>query len=57
MAQEENHPKKKRFARRRVKIREKLQAIEDELIEAGYDDFVVATDRGYFRWTLAPAAN
>jgi hypothetical protein len=36
------------------KVKKKLQAVEDELIEAGYEDFVVATDRGSFRWTLAP---
>jgi len=31
-----------------LKIRERLQAIEDELIDAGYYEFIVATDAGTF---------
>jgi hypothetical protein len=34
----------------------RLQAIEDELIEAGFDEFIIATDAGSFIWrTLARA--
>jgi hypothetical protein len=33
-----------------LKIRDRLQAIEDELVEAGFDEFIVATDRGTFTW-------
>jgi hypothetical protein len=29
-----------------LKIRDRLQAIEDELLKAGYDEFIVATDAG-----------
>jgi hypothetical protein len=33
-----------------------LQAVEDALVDAGYDDFMVATERGIFHWqTAAPA--
>ena len=35
-------------------ISEFLQAVEDALIEAGYENFVVATDYGTFHWTKAP---
>jgi hypothetical protein len=40
----------RQFANRGLRIRAKLQEIEDELVSAGYDDYVVATDRGSFRW-------
>jgi len=33
-----------------LKIRDRLQAIEDELVEAGFDEFIVATDAGTFTW-------
>ncbi len=33
-----------------LKIRERLQAIEDEFVEAGYDEFIVACDAGTFTW-------
>jgi hypothetical protein len=33
-----------------LEIRGRLQAIEDELVEAGFDEFIVATDRGTFTW-------
>jgi hypothetical protein len=39
-----------RFAKQGRGIREILQTVEDALVDAGYDDFVVATDRGTFRW-------
>jgi len=38
------------FVRRGLGIREILQSVEDALIDAGYDDFVVATARGTFQW-------
>jgi hypothetical protein len=31
-------------------IRAILQSVEDALIDAGYDDFVVACQHGTFRW-------
>jgi hypothetical protein len=42
-------PGLERFARPGLGIREVLQGVEDALIDAGYDDFVVATNRGTFR--------
>ena len=33
-----------------LRIRERLQAIEDGLVEAGFDEFIVATDAGTFTW-------
>ena len=39
-----------------LKIRDRLQAIEDELVEAGYEEFMVACDAGTFTWrTIARA--
>ena len=35
-----------RFVKQGRDIREVLQAVEDALVGAGYDDFVVATERG-----------
>jgi hypothetical protein len=32
------------------KIRDRLQAVEDELVEAGFDEFIVATGAGTFVW-------
>jgi hypothetical protein len=33
-----------------LKIRDRLQGIEDELVEAGFDEFIVACDTGTFTW-------
>ena len=33
-----------------LKIRDRLQAMEDELIAAGSDELIVATDSGSFIW-------
>jgi hypothetical protein len=33
-----------------LEIRERLQAIEDELVAAGFDEFILATDAGTFTW-------
>jgi hypothetical protein len=33
-----------------LKIRDRLQAVEDELVEAGFDEFIVATGAGTFVW-------
>jgi hypothetical protein len=39
-----------------LKIRNRLQAIEDELIAAGLDEFIVAIDPATFTWkTVEPA--
>jgi hypothetical protein len=32
-------------------VREVLQTVEDALIEAGFDDFMVVTEWGSFHWT------
>jgi hypothetical protein len=39
-----------------LRIRDRLQAIEDELLEAGYDEFIVATDTGSFIWRTVARA-
>jgi hypothetical protein len=31
-----------------------LRSVEDALMAAGYDDFVVVTEHGTFQWTRAP---
>jgi hypothetical protein len=33
-----------------LEIRNKLQAIEEELVAAGFDEFIVACDAGTFTW-------
>jgi hypothetical protein len=39
-----------------LKIRERLQATEDDLVAAGFDEFIVATEAGTFTWrTIALA--
>ena len=37
-------------------IREILQAVEDALLDAGFDDFVVATEHGSWHWRTVDAA-
>jgi hypothetical protein len=39
-----------------LKIRGRLQAIEDELVEAGFDEFMVACDAGTFTWRTVQRA-
>ena len=56
-----NEPEEKRaelaqFARMGRGIREILQAVEDALIDAGYDDFMVKTNHGSFRWQTVERA-
>jgi hypothetical protein len=46
----------RRFAQQGRGIREVLQAVEDTLVDAGYDDFMVATDRGTFHWQTVERA-
>ena len=43
-------PKLARFAKHGRGVRQVLQAVEDALIDAGYDDYVVATEGGTFHW-------
>ncbi|HLH10603.1 MAG TPA: hypothetical protein VKV77_01850 [Methylovirgula sp.] len=38
------------FGRSTLSINEALQAVEDALIELGFDNYVFATERGTFRW-------
>jgi hypothetical protein len=39
-----------------LRIRDRLQAIEDELVAAGLDEFIVACDAGTWTWhTVARA--
>jgi hypothetical protein len=45
----------RRFARHGKGIREVL-AVEDTLIDAGYDDFMVATEHGTFHWRTVERA-
>jgi hypothetical protein len=45
-----------RFIRQGLGIREILQAVEDALVDAGYDDFLVATERGTFQWQTVERA-
>lgn len=33
-----------------LSIQDTLQVIEDALIELGFDDYIVVTERGTFRW-------
>ena len=33
-----------------LRIRDRLQAIEDELVAAGLDEFIVACDAGTWTW-------
>ena len=44
------------FVRQGRGVREVLQAVEDALIDAGYDDFVVATEHGSFHWRTVERA-
>jgi hypothetical protein len=37
-------------------VREVLQAVEDALIDAGYDDHMVVTERGSFHWMTVERA-
>jgi hypothetical protein len=37
-------------------IQDILQSVEEALIEAGFDDFVVATNRGSFHWQMVERA-
>lgn len=38
------------FAKQGRGILEVLQAMEDALVDAGYDDFMVATEHGTWHW-------
>ena len=53
---EESDPELARFARQGGGVRQVLQAVEDALMDAGYDDFVVATEHGTFRWQTVERA-
>jgi len=44
------------FANQGMGIRAILQSVENALVDAGYDDFVVATERGSFRWQTVERA-
>jgi hypothetical protein len=39
-----------------LEIRDRLQAIEDELVEAGFDEFMIACDSGTFTWRTVARA-
>jgi hypothetical protein len=43
-----------RFVKLGRGIQEALQGVENALMEAGYDDFVVSTEHGSFQWTPPP---
>jgi len=38
------------FVKQGRSVREVLQAVENALVNAGKDEFVVATERGTFQW-------
>jgi hypothetical protein len=44
------------WAERKASLTEAFQAIEDALIEAGYDDTLVETQRGTFHWITVERA-
>jgi hypothetical protein len=44
----------RRFVKMGRRIQEVLQEVENSLMAAGHDDFVVAIARGAFHWSLAP---
>jgi hypothetical protein len=46
----------KHFFKQGMGIREILQSVEDALMDAGYDDFMVATEHGTFRWQTVERA-
>ena len=49
-------PDLKQFLKQGLGVREILQAVEDALIDAGHDDFMVATERGSFHWMTVERA-
>ena len=44
------------FFKRGIGIREILQAVEDMLIDGGYDHYMVATEHGTFSWETTERA-
>lgn len=38
------------FVRQGTGLREVLQIVEEALVDGGYDDFVMTTERGIFHW-------
>jgi hypothetical protein len=44
------------FARQGRGIRDVLQSVEDALMDAGFDDFMVATEHGTFHWRTVERA-
>jgi hypothetical protein len=44
------------FMKQGLGIREVLQAVEDALVDAGYDDFMAVTERGSFHWMTVERA-
>jgi hypothetical protein len=46
----------RQFMKQGLGVREALQAVEDALIDAGYDDFMAATERGSFHWMTVERA-
>jgi len=49
-------PETPEFAKQGRGVREILQSVEDALVDAGYDDFVVVTERGSFHWQTVERA-
>jgi len=46
----------RQFMKQGLGIREVLQAVEDALVDAGYDDFMAVTERGSFHWMTVERA-
>jgi hypothetical protein len=45
---------KARTGKQGLGIKERLQEVENALMDAGYDDFAVTTEHGSFHWSLTP---
>lgn len=46
----------RQFMKQGLGVRDVLQAVEDALIDAGYDDFMVVTECGSFHWMTVERA-
>jgi len=55
-SEEDPEGRGERFAKQGKGVREVLQAVEDALMDAGYSDFMVATEHGSFHWQTVERA-
>ena len=47
----------RQFMKQDLGVREVLQAVEDALIDAGYDDHMVVTERGAASWKRSTSSS